>query len=133
MGVRGRDRRRVRSDCKALKVRTKQEFKSDTDVNVVLERWLKAGAQVPQMPSGIEIDVSGIGDYQDCMNRVAAAQESFMALPSKARRRFDNDPKVFVDFCSNPSNIVEMVELGLAIKKPNPEVLGESTTPVSAA
>lgn len=43
-------------------------------------------------------------------------------MPSEVRKRFGNNPGVFMDFVSNPDNKEELVKLGLAVK---PKVVEE--------
>lgn len=93
--------------------RTQQQFKSECDINTILERFNVTG----QLPiTGLQPqfgDFSGITDYHSALNAVIAAQEAFDALPAKVRARFANDPAAFVDFCSDEANLEEMRELGL--------------------
>lgn len=91
-----------------------QSMKDECDINNILARWVQTGelAGNPRTPS--YGDFTGIGDYHTALNTVIAAQESFMALDAKLRARFHNDPGEFLDFVSNPDNLDEMRELGLA-------------------
>ena len=57
-------------------------------------------------------------DYQKSLNLVLHAQSQFDALPAHTRARFANDPKMFLEFTSNPENIEEMIKLGLAKERP---------------
>lgn len=57
-------------------------------------------------------DVRG-ADFQQALNVVANAQELFSELPSSWRKRFDNDPAVFLEFVNNPDNRQEALKLGL--------------------
>lgn len=76
--------------------------------------------------------------FQDCMNRVREAQETFALLPSKTREYFANDPARFVEFASDPKNVEKLVELNLAVPKepaPGPakvEVVNLPPTPPAA-
>ena len=45
-------------------------------------------------------------------------QKAFDALPAELRERFENDPGKFVEFCLDPKNKDEAVELGLAVPSP---------------
>ena len=38
-----------------------------------------------------------------------------MTMPADVRARFNNDPALFVDFCSDEANLDEMRKLGLAV------------------
>ena len=41
------------------------------------------------------------------------AQQSFDSIPSEIRDRFNNDPKLLIDFLSKEENMEEAVKLGL--------------------
>jgi hypothetical protein len=50
----------------------------------------------------------------DTMRQLDDAQAAFMRLPAKVRREFDNNAHWFVEFASDPSNLGQMQEWGLA-------------------
>lgn len=97
---------------------TKQSFKKDCDIHVILAQFDRGGmvSHLNRYPAGYA-DVSALGDFRDSMNVVLEAEKMFATVPSKVRARFGNDPGAFLDFVSNPDNLPEMVELGLANKK----------------
>lgn len=93
---------------------TKQSFKNDADINVIMSRYLRTGV-LPETVQQIEArfaDVSEI-DYQRAMELCADANSLFMELPSNVRSRFDNDPGAFLAFTSDPKNREEMGAMGL--------------------
>lgn len=91
-----------------------QHSAQECDINYIVERFGVTGQLPPQTgPAPTYGDFTGILDYRDALHAVMAADEAFMALPAKVRERFDNDPALFVDFCSDGNNISEMMELGL--------------------
>ena len=51
------------------------------------------------------------------MDQINQAKEEFLNIPSEIREKFQNDAGQFFKFASNPDNIQELRELGLA----NPE------------
>lgn len=105
-------------DCSVEPSMTKQEFKNDCDVNVIISRCLKSGMPLPSsVVAPIYADVTQFGDYRDCLNRVLAAQESFNALPADLRSYFSNDPSQLLAFIADPANKDKAVELGL-LEKP---------------
>jgi phage internal scaffolding protein len=59
-------------------------------------------------------DFSSVPDYQEAMNTVIHAQDQFNALPANIRKEFDHDPEKMLAFCSDPTNLEKMRELGLA-------------------
>lgn len=100
---------------------TKQEFKTECDINVIMDSF-----QVMHTPlidpmvqrSGEPIfgDFSEIPNLQEAQNKLIEAENLFMQLPSSIRKRFNNDPVSFVDFCQRPENENEMRELGILPK-----------------
>lgn len=98
---------------------TKQEFRDETDVNVIMKRYGATG----QLPVGVQslqpifADVSEIGDFASLMRRTKAAEVAFMNLPAELRTRFGNDPGELVVFLQNPANRPEAEELGLVPKR----------------
>jgi Chlamydia-phage Chp2 scaffold (Chlamy_scaf). len=51
-------------------------------------------------------------DYQTSLDTIMTAQAAFNDLPSKLRKRFDNDPSQLLSFLQNPQNRDEAIELG---------------------
>lgn len=101
-----------------------QHMAEECDINYIVERFGVTG-QFPVAPSHTPTygDFTGIGDYRQALDAVMAADEAFMALPAKIRERFDNDPALFVDFCSSndPADRSEAMELGLIPYPPKPD------------
>lgn len=93
---------------------TKQEFKDDADINVLVERFEKAGELPPQLTWPDQTEFMETYDYQTAMNVVVKAREAFMELPAKARARFENDPQKFMRFMEDPENQDEAIKLGIA-------------------
>lgn len=112
--------------CPSLTV---QSSKDEVDINVIVKRFGLTG----QLPVGAVMptygDFSSIGSYQQALNALMAADDTFMQMPAEVRARFNNDPARFVDFCSDPENLDECRKLGLA---PAAEVIPEavSSTPL---
>lgn len=93
--------------------RTKQEFKDESDINVILRRFNITG----QLPENVRMptyaDFTGVDDFHSAANAIANANEAFDAMPAEVRRRFANDPADFVAFCSDQKNLAEARKLGL--------------------
>lgn len=102
--------------------RTKQAFKDKCDVNQVVKRFTKTGLvdHVNQMKAEYG-DYSDFVDYRDCVSKVFEAEAMFMELPSKVRKRFQNDPQEFFDFMMDEANFDEALEMGL-IREERPPV-----------
>lgn len=112
---------------------TQQHFRDECDINVIVDRFLRTG-EMPQVDF-TEIDVSDVGDFQDAMNIVRAAEEQFAELPSKIRERFHNDPVALMRFVGSEQNRAEALALGLvqAPLEPSPAPSEPSSTSTGEA
>lgn len=53
-------------------------------------------------------------DFREAMETVFTAQSMFDELPSEARKRFDNDPAIFLEFIQDPdTDKTDLHQLGL--------------------
>lgn len=104
---------------------TKQSFKDECDINVIMKRYEQSGV-LQHLARGEPqyVDASSL-DYQASMELVVAAREQFMALPSRVRERFQNDPAQMLAFVEDRANLDEARELGLV-----PPKVEERVTPV---
>jgi len=110
---------------------TQQQFKEDSDINTIVNRFMKSGvlptpANMPQY-----VDFEGVFDFQSAMNAVRSADENFMRMDAKIRARFNNSPQEFLEFFGNPDNLDEAIRLGLAIPKPVVETKVSAAEPTS--
>lgn len=109
------------SDETALKdfgpSKTQKHQLEEADINTIVKRFNLTG----QLPTNVKMpqygDFTGISDYRTALHVVMEAKESFMQMPSNVRKRFNNDPQLFVEFCSDPQNLEEAKKLGLVEKK----------------
>lgn len=101
---------------------TVQSQKDEADINVLVKRFGLTG----NMPVNVRVptygDFTGVESYQEAMNAVIAAENSFMQMNSEVRNRFGNNPELFVKFCSDENNIEEMRKMGLAVT-PKPDII----------
>lgn len=92
-----------------------QQFREETDINTIVKRFGITG----ELPTNVRMptynDYDEIYDYHTAMTATRQAQESFDKMPAEVRTRFNNDPALFVDFCSNEGNRVEAEKLGLVM------------------
>lgn len=112
--------------------RTKQEFKDDCDINVLMGKYLRTGQMdhVNHMLPQFE-DVSEI-DYQAAQNLIADAKSMFLDIPSGIRARFDNDPGKLLDWVHDPRNAKEASDLGfLDLSKCPPGYYSAPETPTT--
>lgn len=102
---------------------------AEVDINNIVAR-VQRGAAPPEL-NGEPFygDVSEISDLGEAFMKIQAANELFMSYPAALRERFENKPEKLVEFLSDPANLKEAVDLGLAIKRPDPEPAAPSAKP----
>jgi len=106
-----------------LPSRTIQSEKDSCDINKILAKFKATGIMTNiNTRQPLDGDFTEVADYHSAMIQVAAAQESFMALPSALRKRFGNDPGNLLNFLSDPQNLSEAVSLGLVNAPPADKV-----------
>jgi phage internal scaffolding protein len=95
--------------------KTEQSHKSEVDVNNIVKRAgnMELISKVASLQNFVFDDVTG-NDFQESMNAILKAAETFESVPSDIRRQFDNDPAKFMDFVYNPANQDELIKMGLA-------------------
>lgn len=93
---------------------TKQEFKSDCDLNFIMKRYVERGI-LPDVDERQPIfgDFTDLDTYQNSLNTVIQAQTAFDSLSSEVRARFENDPSKLMAFLADSSNKEEAQRLGL--------------------
>lgn len=117
--------------------RTRQSFKDECDVNKIMAKFEKT-ALVDHVNErqGQYGDFTNLpSSFHEAIEQVRAANAMFLTLPSKVRKKFGNDPGVFLEFVSDPDNAEGMRELGLippSPAKPKVEPEGETQTPQAA-
>lgn len=105
---------------------TQQQFKEESDINTIVDRFLKSGVLPTAATMPQYVDYEGVFDFQSAMNVVKAADDNFMRLDAKVRARFNNSPQAFLEFFANPENVDEAIRLGLAIPK-SPSTVAQET------
>lgn len=94
---------------------TEQSHKKFCDVNHILTQYDKTGLLVHMNRATAHYgDFTQVNEYRESLELVMAAQEAFAELPSGVRKRFENDPGQFMEFITNPANIDEARDMGLA-------------------
>lgn len=98
--------------------RAHQSFKEECDINRIMKRFETTGVLPEMIKTNPRYgDFSNVPDFQQSMDIVNKAVEQFESLSSRVRRRFNNDPQEFLAFATDPSNMEEMVQLGLATRR----------------
>lgn len=101
---------------------THQEFAEESDINTIIDRFGIGENPVEAQQWITNVDIADApNNYMEVMNQLNEARDQFMSLPAKVRSQFDNDPGRFVDFVSDPGNVDEMVRLGLAERRADPQ------------
>jgi phage internal scaffolding protein len=81
---------------------TKTDQAKHVDVNNIIRRYARTGViDHLRKAEGVYADVSDVGSYQEAMQTVLEARQSFEELPSGLRAHFGNDPAAFVDWASS--------------------------------
>lgn len=109
-------RRRVRFYCDPVS-KTKQSMAAATDINNIMSRYEKTGLIDHIKEGGSYGDFSKVSDYHEAMNQVIKANDGFLTLPAKLRKKFDNDPAKLIEFMNDPKNKEEAIKLGLMEQK----------------
>lgn len=85
---------------------TKQEFKEDADINVIIQRFLKQGEGPPiVLPEHFQ-NLTGRTNYFEMHSRIAEANHAFYQLNPGIRAQFQNDPQIWAD------NVIEAIDEG---------------------
>lgn len=90
--------------------RTKQTFKDETDVNLIIQKHARLGTLSHlERYSGVYGDFAGF-DFQEAQNQIAAANSMFEQLPANTRNKFKNSPAAFLNFVNHPDNRDDLAE-----------------------
>lgn len=94
---------------------TDPQFAKDCDIYNIIRKY-QAGLlpQTKPMTSG---DFSEFTDFQSCLEKVNRAMELFDGLPAELRAKFNNDPREFGAFVTNPGNVDECCKLGILSRR----------------
>jgi len=95
---------------------TRQEFADECDINNIMQRYdAYLSDPMKSVREPIYYDFTKMPDtLMGAMDVILQAQDAFMSMPAKVRKEFDNDPAAFADFASDPANLEQMREWGLA-------------------
>lgn len=97
-----------------------QQFKAECDINTLMKKYQQSGLIPQNVKPPFYGDFTDVPDYQKAMNIVNEAQSLFSSMSSDIRKRFDNDPAKFLEFCNDPENGEELIKMGLR-EQPTPE------------
>lgn len=123
---------RVTFDCGDV-VRTKQSFRDECDINLIVRRHASDGLLAhlnPRMPT--YGDFTAAMELRDAMQLVDLAEQGFAQIPAEVRAMCNNDPATFLQLVNDPDHIEALAEAGLPMAdgweptKPEPEQGGEN-------
>lgn len=102
---------------------TQQHFAKEADIKTIIKKHDRTGI-ITHLARGIAQygDYSEINEYREALDKVNSANAAFMEIPAEIRKMFDNDAGEFFEFATNPENAEKMVEMGLAVAPPSPEM-----------
>lgn len=115
--------------------RTQQQFKSAVNVNNIIARYSSTGVLPQDRREAFYGDFSVVPDFQERRQVIINAENAFMALPSKLRKRFNNNAGELMEFLQDEKNLDEAIALGLVDAKktesgnmPDQETVSKSET-----
>jgi len=108
---------------------TQQNQSEEADINNIVRKFGLTGQLPENVHMPVYADFDDVYDYHTARTAIASANSSFMKMPADVRARFDNDPALFVDYCSNPENLPELRKLGLAHPGQDPKRETQNTPP----
>lgn len=97
---------------------TIQSMAEDADINVLMTRYGLTGKFPEHNRLPTYEDYGEIFDFRSAVEAIQKAQAMFLEYPPSLRGRFENNPQLFLEFCSDPNNLEEMRRLGLAKEAP---------------
>lgn len=101
--------------------RTKQSFRDQCDINVIVEKHRRTGL-ITHVNNRTPLygDFSKATDLQSAIERVHAAEDSFDALPSGVRAAAENSPVRFLEMLDNPAEVELLEKAGLTLDEKSP-------------
>jgi len=113
-------RKRVTTDV-GTRSRTKQANKSETDINLMVNRYKKTGIFQNLNPREPKYgDFSEATSLEDAFHQVEAANRSFMELPATVRALAHNNPITLLEMLADEGATQALVKAGLPVKTPTP-------------
>jgi len=112
--------------CTEAERRTKSEFVDECDINKLIARYVKTG----RLPDNAKSAAARFGDFSqvptfgEMQEKILAANDLFMELPSAVRKQFDNDPGQFLAAADTKEGRVILQALGLGAESTDLNPLG---------
>ena len=94
--------------------RTKQSEGPQTDINTIVNRYLRSGELTHYNASVLRYgDFSAVGTLQEQMHAVHEARERFGALPAGIKAAAGHDPLIFLQMLATVEGTEVLIEAGL--------------------
>lgn len=108
-----KERRRVAISFEDDEGLTEQSHKESCDIHVIMKKAAKTGlVEHVNQYQGTYGEFGHGPDFHQAMNLIANAEQMFETIPAEIRKKFGNDPGVFLDWINNDKNYDEVAELG---------------------
>jgi len=103
--------------------RTKQSFKDETDINVIMARADIAGTiSHLEKYEGVYADFSDF-DFHDQTEKLTQGRMIFDDLPAEVRMEFGQNPQAFFDYVNDPKNVDDLLKKLPHLAKPGKQLL----------
>ena len=95
---------------------TRQEFAAECDINTIMQNYdAYLSDPMRSVREPLYYDFTTLpSTLIEAMDVMKAGETAFYSLPASVRKEFDNNAAAFVDFASDPGNLDQMREWGLA-------------------
>lgn len=103
--------------------RTKQSFKDETDVNLIIAKHTRMGTLSHLEQWGGQYGDFSDFDFQEAQEQMANAHSMFEQLPATVRAQFRNDPGKFLEFVNDPENADDLAQKLPELAKPGSKPL----------
>ncbi len=107
--------------------RTKQSFKDETDINMILKRAQKSGTISHLNKFEARYGDFSNFDFFEAQLKLAKGGEIFDALPVELRREFNQSPADFFNYVNDPANKDRLGKLLPALAEPGRQNLSVKT------
>ncbi|AXH75876.1 MAG: internal scaffolding protein [Microviridae sp.] len=108
----------TRSDyVEDMESRSNQSDKDSCDINVILRQYIRTGQLPPPKTTPSYVDLTLQPDLHKAVNMYGAAMSVYYELPVDIQDKFKK-PSDFVDFCLDPRNSKDLLDMGLAVSRP---------------
>lgn len=102
------------------KKRVDSSFKAESNINVIVARWLKTGLDPAEHRRALAQfrDVSDSPSFVEMQEIVRRGADAFARLPAKVRKFYDNDPAQFLQAAETKEGLDEIAAMGLDLRAP---------------